>query len=88
MTILLVSNDMDEVAEVAEDVTVLHQGRTVMAGSARQVLTQREALQAWALRAPSIVEIVHALRERNPGLPDDLLTIDEAEEALWRYTSR
>lgn len=88
MTILLVSNDMDEVAEIAEDVTVLYQGGTVLAGSARQVLTQREALRAWALGAPSIVEIVHALREANPALPGDLLTIDEAEEALWRYTSR
>jgi energy-coupling factor transporter ATPase len=88
MTILLVSNDMDEVAEIAEDVTVLHEGRTVMAGSARQVLTERDALHAWGLGAPAVVEIAHALRDRNPALQDGLVTLEETEEALWRSMNR
>jgi len=88
LTILLVSNDMDEVAEIAEDVTVLHQGNTVMSGNARQVLTQRGALRGAGLRAPSVVEMIEALRERNPILEGGLVTVEEAEEAIWRSMNR
>jgi energy-coupling factor transporter ATPase len=88
MTILLVSNDMDEVAELADDITVLHQGCTVISGSAREVLTRGDVLRAWGLRAPAVVEIAAALREVDPTLADGALTMDEAEEALWRAMSR
>jgi energy-coupling factor transporter ATPase len=88
ITILLVSNDMDEVAEIAEDVTVLHQGCTVMSGSAREVLTQREALETWGLGVPAVIDIVEAVREMNPTLQHGVLTMGEVEEALWRAMSR
>ncbi len=88
IAILLVSNDMDEVAEIAEDVTVLHQGCTVMCGSAREVLTQREALGTWGLGVPAVIDIVEAVREMNPTLQHGVLTMGEVEEALWRAMSR
>jgi len=88
MTVLLVSNDMDEAAEVADDVTVLHQGCTVMSGSAREVLTRGEMLRKWGLSAPAMIEIADALRKIDPSLDREILTLDEVEEALWRSMSR
>lgn len=88
MTVLLVSNDMDEVAELADMVTVLYEGRTVLAGGVRDVFAQPEALRGYGLSTPTAGEIVRRLREAGLGVAPDALTVTEAEEAIWRAMMR
>ena len=82
MTILLVSNDLDEVATLADRVTVLNRGRTILAGSCREVLAQDKPLPGLGL--PAGAEIARALRNTGWPLPAGLLTPVELEEALWQ----
>ncbi|MHB0857625.1 MAG: ATP-binding cassette domain-containing protein [Anaerolineae bacterium] len=82
--VLLVTNDMDEVAELAEAVTVLAEGRTVLQGDARMVFGQRETLHSYGLPCPTALEVVHELRERGLPVRGSVLTALEAEEALWQ----
>jgi len=84
MTVVLASNDMDEVAELADSVTVLQGGRTVAAGPVRDVFYSADGLQAVGLTQPSTVGIVGALRERGFALPGEPLTLAEVEEGIWR----
>ncbi len=84
MTILLVSNDMDEVAELADQVTVLHQGRTVWAGPPREVFAQAERLRAWGLLPPAATELAQTLARAGMPVPADVITLAEVEEALWQ----
>ena len=83
VTVLLISNDMDEVAEVAERVTVLHEGRTVLAGEVHEVLSQHDALAGAGLTLPTAAEIVRALAREGVVVPGRPIKACEAEEALW-----
>jgi len=84
ITVLLVSNEMDEVAELADSVTVLHQGRTVLAGPVREGLGQAERLQEVGLTIPEATAIARDLCAAGLRMPADLLTASEVEEALWQ----
>jgi energy-coupling factor transport system ATP-binding protein len=84
MTVLLVSNDMDEIAELAERVTVLYQGRTVLAGDTRAVMAQDGTLAQYGLASPVAVELMRALQQQGIAARQDALTLGEAEEAIWQ----
>lgn len=84
LTILLVSNDMDEVAELAKRVTVLYEGRTVLSGEVHDVLAQGELLRHYGLSCPSAVEIAHVFRERGLAVDARAVTLAEVEEAIWQ----
>jgi energy-coupling factor transport system ATP-binding protein len=84
VTVLLISNDMDEVAEMAERVTVLHEGRTLLAGEVHEAFSRHEALAGAGLGLPTAGEIVRALAREGVAVPGRPITTHEAEEALWR----
>ncbi len=84
MTILLVSNDMDEVAELTDRVTVLHEGETVLAGPARDILGKPDALEAYGLEPPTTTCVLRALRQAGIPIADTPLTKAETEEAIWQ----
>ena len=88
MTLVLVSNDMGEVAELADQVTVLHRGRTVMEGTPREVFRRGERLPEYGLARPPANEIVHRLHQ--VGMPVDrgALTVDEAGDTIWQAMTR
>jgi len=83
-TILIVSNDMEEVAELADHVTVLYQGHTVLSGNTREILVQPELLKRYGLMVPAPSAIVGALSQSGLAIRQDALTIAEAEEAIWQ----
>ena len=84
MTVLIVSNDMEKVAELAEQVTVLHEGRTVLSGPASEVMGTKGELQQYGLEPPSGQAIVRKFEDR--GLPIDTraITLAQAQEAIWQ----
>ncbi len=84
MTVLIVSNDMSEVAELADRVTVLARGRTVAEGAPRQVFYGGESLEQHGLLRPPVVNAILRLRAGGLDVPGEPLTDDEAEEAIWR----
>lgn len=88
LAVLIISNDMDEVAELAERVTVLYEGKTLAAGPVREIFARVEELEALGLAAPSASEITRALRRAGLDVAGDALTPDEVEEALWRTMTR
>jgi energy-coupling factor transport system ATP-binding protein len=84
MTILIVSNDMDEVAELADRVTVLHEGRTVLTGEVHEVFARRELLQHYGVACPAAGDIICALRAQGLPIAPGAITLAEAEEAIWQ----
>jgi energy-coupling factor transporter ATP-binding protein EcfA2 len=83
VTLLFVSNDLDEVAELADEVAVLYQWCTVAQGSTRQVLADPPLLERYGLAAPFAPGLALALRGRGLALRRTPLTPAEAEEELW-----
>lgn len=85
--LVFVSHNMDEVAELVTRVDVLERGRTVISGTVREVFREEAHLRELGLGVPAAAELVAALRSRGVALRMDVLTIDEAVEALWTSSS-
>lgn len=65
MGILLVSHDMDDVAEHAERVVVMSEGRLVMDGDKEDIFTRETELKAMGLDIPRCVRFYQALKDRD-----------------------
>jgi len=82
-TLVFVSHNMEDVAELVQRVWVLAGGKTVLQGPTRQVFTQVERLRELGLGLPQVTEVAHELRARGAPVRPDIITVDEAAEALW-----
>ncbi|MHB8630806.1 MAG: energy-coupling factor transporter ATPase [Candidatus Limnocylindria bacterium] len=85
--LVFVSHNMDEVAELVTRVDVLAGGRTVLSGPVREVFREERKLRDLGLGVPAAAELAGALRERGVTLRGDVLTIDDAVEAMWTSLS-
>ena len=84
LTVVLVGNAVDELAELADRAIVLHAGRVAMEGPLRALLRRADELRAMGLELSELAEIALALRPLFPDLPTDLLQVEELEDALVR----
>jgi energy-coupling factor transport system ATP-binding protein len=81
VTIILVSHDMTEVATLADQLFVLHDGRLVLQGTPRSIFTESERLRQCGLVAPPLGELLALLRVQGLAVPPEIFTLDEA--FLW-----
>ena len=85
-TIILVSHNMDDVAEYCEEVLVLYQGRLLCSGTPQEVFSCREKLEAVGLGLPSGSELICLLEERGAVLDGwGVLNDEEAAEAVYDW---
>lgn len=87
LTLVLVTHDMDAVAEMADRCYVLADGRTVLSGTPREVFARPELLRELALGLPHATEIACRLAEEGLPVRRDVLTLDEAEAEIARVLS-
>ena len=74
LAVLLISHDMDDIAEYSEETLVLHGGRIVMDGTPKEVFTRVDSLQKIGIGVPEVTTVMNKLRKR--GLPLSDLEID------------
>ncbi len=85
LTLVLVSHDVDDVVLLADRCFVVADGRTVMAGTPRELFSHPPAtLAEFGLRPPSIMTTMHALADRGIPVRRHCLTVDEAADELAR----
>ncbi|MEI7989520.1 MAG: energy-coupling factor transporter ATPase [Chloroflexota bacterium] len=84
MTVLIASHNMEELANWADALTVLHNGRDVLSGSAQQVFSQNSHLQELGLEAPFAVRLAERLRSAGLPLPPEGM---DMEALLAIFTS-
>ena len=82
-TVLIITHDMTLVANYCQTVTVLRDGRTVFAGTSRELFSSPELLETTQLRAPQAITLSCELRKERSDFP---LLLNEREwvEALTR----
>ncbi|MDQ2884915.1 MAG: ATP-binding cassette domain-containing protein [Chloroflexota bacterium] len=78
VTIVLVSHDMTEVASLADQLFVLHNGHLVIQGPPRSLFAEGERLRQWGLAAPPLSELLSLLRKGGLAVPLDIFTLEEA----------
>lgn len=77
-TVIWVTHDMTEAAELAERIIVLDQGRVVLDGSPADVFAEQEILERAHLRIPTAAALVRGLRQRGIPLPGVAVTVQQA----------
>ncbi|QGP91808.1 Energy-coupling factor transporter ATP-binding protein EcfA2 [Neomoorella glycerini] len=83
--VVLISHNMVEVAELAREVIVLHQGRVALQGTPRDIFRQGEALRSYGLIPPPLTSLMQVLRRRGAPVPLDVLTLAEARDAILAW---
>lgn len=78
LTVILISHDMAEVASLADQLFVLHQGRLVMQGVPREIFAQATTLHEYGLAPPPLSTLLTLLRQRGLNVPTEITTVDEA----------
>jgi energy-coupling factor transporter ATP-binding protein EcfA2 len=80
--VLVVSHDLEEVAAIADETIVLHDGRIAAEGETADVLANAQALEAAGLTPPPLVRVRALLAARGYSLPGRWLSVDEAAQAI------
>lgn len=79
ITVVVVSHSMEDMAEYAEHIIVMDDGKLIKSGTAREVFSNAEDLENIGLAAPEITYLMCELSKR--GIPVDK-TIIKTEEAI------
>ena len=85
MTILLVSHNMGDIAELADRVLVMNLGKLVMNGTPAEVFSRGEPLWEMGLGLPPATEFMERLKDRMPGIDAAQLSIEDAAKEICRY---
>ena len=86
-TVIMVSHYMDDIAEMADRIVALKDGRVVADGTPAEVFGAREELAAAGLALPTAARIVDRLAARGISLPRTIVTPRELADALQAYKS-
>ncbi len=81
-SLVLITHDMDIVAQLADYVTVLNAGKISMQGPARQVLTDPDFARRTGLNPPTIVQLANKLQRRGIELTHVPLHVEEIDHWL------
>ena len=85
MTILLVSHNMGDIAELVDRVLVMNRGKLVMNGTPAEVFSRGEPLWEMGLGLPPATEFMERLKERLPEIDAAPLSIEDAAKEICRY---
>lgn len=84
ITILLVSHNMDDVAECADQITVLQKGEVRLTGSAEIVFREKVLLEKMNLALPEAAAIAQELSDCGIPVGRDVYTYEGLKKALGR----
>lgn len=81
-TVIVVTHDVEFVAECSPRVVLMQNGKVIADGGAREVLTDVNTLTKTSLIPPQVTQIFMELSDL--GLPTGILDVREAKEALLK----
>ena len=88
LTIILVSHSMEDMARYADRLIVMNKGEKMFDDTPRNVFRHYKELEAMGLAAPQITYIVQALRKEGIPVEEDLITVEEARDAILRLIGK
>ena len=82
MTIIIVSHSMEDVANIAERIIVMNNGKVQLQGRPAEVFKESDILEKIGLGVPQVTYLVKRLREKGFNISDNIFTIEEAKKQL------
>ena len=80
--VLLISHSMEDLAEYADRMIVLDDGKKILDGSPVQVFAEREMLETCGLDVPEAVKFADRLRAEGYAIPQTVIWEEELLETL------
>lgn len=87
-TIILVSHSMEDVARFASHVLIMNHSRVAMFGKTRDVFKRVDELCEIGLEVPQISRVFAKLKEKGIDVPESVLTVAEAKEAMLKLLKK
>ena len=81
-TVILVSHSMEDVARFASHVLIMNHSEVAMYGKTRDIFKRVDELCEIGLEVPQISRVFAKLREKGYNVPESVLTVSEAKEAV------
>lgn len=88
ISVILVSHSMEDVAQYAKRILVVHNGKIAFDAKPREVFRQYKKLEEMGLAAPQITYVMHALRERGLSVDVTATTVEEARRSILMALSK
>lgn len=85
-TVVIVTHDVEFVAESQPRIVLMAQGKIVADGSAKKIMTDAKNLEACSVAPPEVTKLFSKLS--NYGFPEDVLGVDEALDLVSRRIRR
>lgn len=83
ITVILVSHNMEDISRMATRLIVLDKGQVVLDGEPLTIFKDhRQVLQSVGVDVPPVSVLIESLRERGLPISNDILTVDDAVEAI------
>lgn len=87
-TIIFVSHNMSDIAEMSDKVLVIDKGEIALQGTPMEVFSHHEELEEMGLGVPPVMEIMKEISEEVPNLDVNILTIEEAASEIMKHAKR
>ncbi len=81
-TVIVISHNMEDMALIADKLLVMNKGRCAMFDTTERVFSRADELKSMGLNVPMVTEVMFALKRRGVDLPQNILTVEAAVEAL------
>jgi len=85
-TVVIVTHDVEFVAESQPRIVLMAQGKIVADGSAKKIMTDVKKLKECSVAPPEVTKLFSKLS--NYGFPEDVLGVDEALDLITRRMKR
>ena len=87
-SIILVSHNMGDIARLSDRVFVMDRGKLAITGTPAEVFQQADLLESLGLGLPPAAFLMRELQSRGLAVSTDVLTIEAAEEELYRLLTK
>jgi len=87
MGVVLVSHNMEKVAETVDRLLVMHRGEIIIDGAPQEIFEKHaNDLVEVGLGLPQVTECMHKLKEKGKDVYTGVLTVDDAEREVLKKT--
>lgn len=84
ISVVWVTHEITEIAELANRLLVLNQGRVALDGPVREILSEQLLLEL-GIEVPLVVRVAHGLKKRGWSFTDMPVSVQEAVDQILRF---
>lgn len=85
MTIIVVSHSMEDMANLADRIVVMNDGKVEFADTPANIFKEYKYMESIGLAAPQVTYLMNAIKDKGINVRCDIITVDEAVNELEKF---